>query len=99
LIGGAYLAFGRKGVLATSGVFFAIVAWAIGKGVIGPLMAESTRCSESAAMALLPPRTTRPARVVFAISERRCPSTALTCRKSLQASIKWAGQSQVKAVG
>jgi hypothetical protein len=65
VIGGAYLAFGRKGVLATSGVFFAIVAWAIGKGVIGPLMAENTRCSESAAVALLPPRTTRPARVVF----------------------------------
>lgn len=65
VIGGAYLAFGRKGVLATSGMFFAIVAWAIGKGMIGPLMAENTRCSESAAMALLRPRTTRPARVVF----------------------------------
>jgi hypothetical protein len=65
LIGGGYLALGRKGVLATSGVFFAIVAWAIGRGVIGPAVTESMRCGESAAMKLEPPRITRPARVVF----------------------------------
>src|SRR5258705_13521604 len=65
VIGGGYLAFGRKGVLATSGVFFAIVAWAIGRGVIGPAVTESMRCGESAAMKLEAPRITRPARVVF----------------------------------
>src|SRR5262245_23697154 len=65
VIGGAYLAFGHYGVLAASGMFFAIVAWAIGRGVIGPGVTENTRCSVSAAMTLQPTRITRPARVVF----------------------------------
>jgi hypothetical protein len=65
VIGGAYLAFGRKGVLVASGVFFAFVAWAIGRGVIGPRVIENMRCSESDAMTLQPPRIRRPARVVL----------------------------------
>jgi hypothetical protein len=73
VIGVGWLVFGRKGVLATSGLFFAIVAWAIGKGVIGPRMAENARCSESAAMALQTPRITRPARVVLDNVERTMP--------------------------
>jgi len=65
VIGGAYLAFGRKGVLVASGVFFAFVAWAIGRGVIGPRVIENMRCSASDAMTLQPRRITRPARVVL----------------------------------
>jgi hypothetical protein len=65
VIGAAWLVFGRYGVLTASGVFIAIVAWTAARAVIEPRIAENTRCSESAAMTLLPPRITRPARVVF----------------------------------
>jgi hypothetical protein len=65
VIGGAWLVFGRNGVVATSAVLFAIVVWTTGRAVIEPRMTENRRCSESAAMTLLPPRITRPARVVF----------------------------------
>lgn len=65
IIGAGYLVFGRYGVLATSGVLFALVAWTTGRAVIEPRMAEDARCSESAAMTVLPPRITRPTRVVF----------------------------------
>jgi hypothetical protein len=65
VIGVGYLVFGRYGVLATSGVLLAIVARTVGRAVIEPRMTENTRCSESAAMTLLPPRIMRPARVVF----------------------------------
>jgi hypothetical protein len=65
VIGVGYLVFGRYGVLATSGVLLAFVAWTAGRAVIEPRMTENKRCSESAAMTLLPPRITRPARIVF----------------------------------
>jgi hypothetical protein len=73
VIGGAWLAFGRTGVVVTSAAFFAFVAWTTGRAVIEPKVAENARCSASAAMTLLPPRITRPARVVFDNVQRTMP--------------------------
>jgi hypothetical protein len=65
IIGLAWAVFGRTGVVAASAVLFAIVAWTTGRAVIEPGMTENARCGASAAMTVLPPRITRPARVVF----------------------------------
>jgi hypothetical protein len=73
VIGVAWLVFGRTGVVVTSAAFFAIVAWTTGRAVIEPRVAENARCSESAAMTLLPPRITRPARVVLDNVQRTMP--------------------------
>lgn len=65
IIGVGYLLLGRYGVLGTSGVLLCFVAWTAGRAVIEPRMTEDARCSQSAALTLLPVRTTRPTRVVF----------------------------------
>jgi hypothetical protein len=73
VIGVAWLVFGQKGVVVTSAAFFAFVAWTTGRAVIEPKVAENARCSASAAMTLLPPRISRPARVVLDNVQRTMP--------------------------